>query len=180
MGNERIRLSGGFCVMLALMLLLVPLKWLLASVLAAAFHEACHYLAIRACTGKCEGMKLYSYAAHMPLPEMSRRKEMLCALAGPIGGLCLLPLARWMPCLALCGAMQSCYNLLPIHPLDGGRALRSGLLLILPPPKAAAVCRVAETLCKAGISLLALYGCFWLKLGIFPLLMAALLLIRAK
>lgn len=180
MGNERVKFSGGFCISLALMLLMVPLKWLLAAALAAVLHEACHYLAIRACSGKWDGVKLYSFAAHLPLPEMSRGREVLCALAGPVGGLCLLLLARWAPRLALCGAMQSAYNLLPIYPLDGGRALQSGLLLFLSPPTAARVCRVLEILCKTGICLLALYGCFWLKLGIFPLLMAALLLIRVK
>ncbi len=180
MENKQLRLSGGFCILLALMLLLVPLKWLLASLAAAAFHELCHWLAIRLCSGQWEGVKVYSFAAHLPLPEMSRGREILCALAGPMGGLSLLLLARWMPRLALCAALQSAYNLLPIYPLDGGRALQSGLLLLLPPPIAAAVCRGLELLCKIGICLLALYGCFGLHLGIFPLLLAALLLVRTR
>ncbi len=180
MGNKHVKLSGGFCIGLALMLLLVPLKWLLAALIAAAFHELCHYLAIRQCSGKWQSLKLYSFAAHLPLPQMSRGREVLCALAGPVGGLSLLLLVRWMPRLALCAGLQSIYNLLPIYPLDGGRALQSGLLLFLPPPAAAAACRFLEILCKAAICLLALYGCFCLHLGIFPLLMALLLLVRTK
>lgn len=180
MESEQGKLSGGFCMITALMLLLVPVKWLLAAILAAAVHELCHYIAIRLCSGKCDGVKLYSFAAHLPLPEMSRGREVVCALAGPVGGLCLLFLARFMPRVALCAAMQSAYNLLPIYPLDGGRALQNGLLLFLPPPKAASVCRAMEIVSKSGIFLLALYGCFCLKLGIFPLLLALLLLIRVK
>ena len=180
MVNESVKVSGGFCLTMALVLLVVPFEWLLAAILAACFHELCHYSAIRMLCGKCSCLKLYSYAAHMPLPEMSSGREMLCALAGPIGAFSLLLFARWMPKLAICAAMQSLYNLLPIYPLDGGRALRSGMLLFLSPPKAKALCRVLELLCKAGISGLAVYGCFWLKLGIFPLLMAALLFIRVK
>lgn len=164
----------------ALMLLLVPVQWLFAAGFAAAFHELCHYIAIRLFSGKCDGLKVYSFAAHLPLPEMSRGREVICALAGPVGGICLLFFARFMPRVALCAAMQSAYNFLPIYPLDGGRALQSGLLLFLPPPKSAAVCRAMEIVSKSGICLLALYGCFWLKLGIFPLLLALLLLIRVK
>ena len=178
--SERIKISGGFCVVMALMLLLVPMKWLAAAAFAAAFHELCHHLAIRACSGTCVGVRFYAFAAHLPLPEMSRGREVLCALAGPIGGLSLLCLARCMPRLALCAAMQSAYNLLPIYPLDGGRALRSGLLLFLSPPAAAAVCHTLEIVFKALIFLLGIYGCFVLKLGIFPLLLSLLLLIRVK
>lgn len=178
--TERIQFSGGFCLTMALMLLLVPIKWLAAAALAATFHELCHYLAIRACNGGCDGVKFFAFAAHLPLPEMGRGREVLCALAGPLGGLCLLLLARWMPRLALCAAMQSAYNLLPVYPLDGGRALQSGLLLFLTPPKAAAVCHIFEIMAKSMVFLLGFYGCFVLKLGIFPLLMALLLLIRVK
>lgn len=180
MADKGVKISGGFCLLLALTLLLVPIQWLFAALAAAAFHELCHYAMIRFFCGKWVGVKLYSFAAHLPLPAMSRGREVICALAGPVGGLSLLLFSRWMPRVALCAAMQSAYNLLPVYPLDGGRALRSGLLLLLPPPKAAAVCRMSEIVCKTAICLLALYGCFWLKLGIFPLLLAALLLIRVK
>ena len=180
MVHKGIELSGGCCVLLAFMLLMVPLPWLLASFVAALVHELCHYAAIRLCGADARGLSLYSFAACLPLPAMSRGREVLCALAGPAGGFLLLLFVRWMPRVALCGAMQSCYNLLPIYPFDGGRALQSGLVLFLPPPKAMAICRVFEVCCKWGICILAIYGSFCLKVGIFPLLMAALLLIRAK
>lgn len=180
MATEPVKVSGGFYIMLALMLLLVPLQWLFASLFAAAFHELCHYLAIRICCKKLDGWKLYSFATHLSLPQMSRGREALCALAGPLGSLCMLPLAPVFPRLAVCAAMQCAYNLLPIYPLDGGRVLQCGLLMFLPPPKANAICAIMEMLCKVFIIILALYGCICLRLGIFPLLMALLLLIRVK
>lgn len=180
MGSKTIRYSGGFCVLLALMLLLVPLPWMFAGCFAALVHEVCHYLAIRACTHRRTCVKIFSYAARMPLPEMSRGREVLCALAGPVGALGLLLLARWMPRVAVCSALQSAYNLLPIYPLDGGRALRSGAAVLLSPHLAKTFCRLVEVICKFSIVTVAIYGCFWLHLGIFPLLLAGLLLIRAK
>lgn len=180
MAAKRIRVSGGFCVILALMLLLVPLPWLVAGIFAAVFHELCHYLAIRILSGGGGGVKLYSFAAHLPIPEMSRGREALCALAGPLGSLCLLSFAHIIPRVAICATMQLAYNLLPIYPLDGGRALQCGLLLVLPPPLCARICAGIAFVCKSFLLALGLYGCFWLKLGIFPLLMALLLLIRIK
>lgn len=174
------RVSTGFLIGAALMLLLAPLQWVIACAAAAAFHECCHYAAIRMLAGRTARVRLFSYAAKMPLPEMSPAREALCALAGPAGGLCLTALAPWMPRLAVCAAIQSVYNLLPIYPLDGGRALRCGLGLLLPPNIAEKVCGAAEGLCILAIVILAVYASVWLKLGVFPLLLAGLLLIRVK
>lgn len=173
-------ISGGFCFGLAAFLLLVPLQWSVACILAALFHELCHYLAICLLAGKKPSIRVFAYVAHMPLPEMSAGREVLCALAGPVGGLLLLFVARWFPRLAICAAIQSVYNLLPIYPLDGGRALSCSLGILLPPKAAKKVCKIIEMICIAGIFCLAIYGCIWLKLGLFPLLLTMLLIIRLK
>ena len=55
------------------------------------------------------------------LPGQGR--ELLAVLAGPVGSLLLLGVHRWFPRLALCGLVQGLFNLLPVRPLDGGRAL---------------------------------------------------------
>lgn len=178
--ERKLSVSAGFCIGLALALLLLPLPWLLACGIAAVFHELCHYFAIRLCTGRQSSVHIQTFAARMPLPEMSRGKELFCALAGPLGGLSLLLLSKWMPRVAICAAIHSAYNLLPVYPLDGGRALQCGLSLFLPPPVTAKLCHIVEIVCKTGIAILAIYGCFWLRLGVFPLLMAAVLLLRIK
>ena len=180
METDRLELSAGFCFLFALLLLLVPLKWLLSGVVAAVFHELCHLVAIRVRTGRRSGLRLHAFAAHMPMPEMSRGREAICALAGPIGGLCLVMLSRTCPRVAVCATLQSAYNLLPVYPLDGGRALQCLLVMRFTPPKAMRIGVVVAFISKAGIVLVALYGCFILKLGLFPLLLALLLLMRAK
>ena len=55
-----IAVSPQACVYLAFMLLAFPLPWLLAAVIAAAFHEACHYAAIVLTGGDVRGIRLGS------------------------------------------------------------------------------------------------------------------------
>lgn len=180
MANRRLSVSVGFCLMLSLMLLLMPLRWLFSAVVAAILHEFCHYIVILLFCGRVAGVKFYAFGARMPLPEMSRCREFLCAMAGPAGGLLLTLLAPIFPRLAICGFLQSVYNLLPIYPLDGGRMLSALLSMLFFPPKAAGLLRFTEICTKIGIGILGLYCCFFLNWGIFPLFIAVLICIRAK
>lgn len=111
------------CFFLALLLLTVPLPILAAAILAAAFHEGCHVLAVRLLGGRIEGCGLTWGGAILDVSGLPRKREALAAAAGPFGSLLLLSLTRWLPTLALCGLAQGLYNLLPVYPLDGGRIL---------------------------------------------------------
>lgn len=173
-------ISATFCLGLALALLLAPLPWVAAWLFAAAVHELFHYVAIRSFCGKGVRLRLSFDGARMQLPEMSRGREALCAIAGPAGSLCLLLIAKWLPRVAICATIQAMYNLLPVYPMDGGRALQSALSLLLPPRLAANICSWVEILCILALFTLAIYGCVWLKLGLFPLLLVLHLCIRLK
>ena len=180
MENKRISVSIGSYLMLALMLLLMPLRWLFSAIVAAFFHELCHYIVIRLICGNVGNIKIYSYGARMPLPEMSREKEILCALAGPAGGLLMILWAPIYPRLAICAFVQSVYNLLPIYPLDGGRMISALLSILFIPPKAASLLHAMEIGIKTVIWIVCLYGCLCFNWGILPLFVAALVCIRIK
>lgn len=162
----------GFALALALMML--PLQWVLAILIAAAFHEFCHFLAVRLCGGQMVGLKLTPHGAQMEVEGLSQWQELICSLAGPVGGFMLLPFLRYIPMIAICAVCQSLFNLIPVYPLDGGRALRC-LLQWCIPRQADCICLWVRRIALTGIGCLGLYGTLILKLGILPLAMSVLI-----
>lgn len=162
------------------MLLILPLRWLLAAVIAAMFHELCHTAAVYICQGQIHHLEISVHGAKLNVSELSRPKELLCSLAGPLGGLFLLLFVRWIPRIAVCALFQSFYNLLPLYPLDGGRALWCGTTLFLPENKANKLCAVIEKGCITLIILTAIYSSIVLKLGISSVIPAFFILAQTK
>ena len=110
-------------VLMAALILLLPLDWLLPAVFAAAVHEFGHLAAIKLLDGQPVSISLGFLGAKIHTGPLTNKAEFLCAAAGPCASLALLFLCRLFPKLALCGLMQGLFNLIPLHPLDGGRML---------------------------------------------------------
>lgn len=173
-----LRVDFAACVFGALMLLTLPLNWLLAAIFAAVFHELCHIFAILLMGGRVLGIGIGMGGAEIETDVLSPGKELVCTLAGPVGGFLLLVLSQWIPRTALCAQMQSLFNLLPIYPLDGGRALRCAAELAFPAVRRDAICRYVEKAAVLMIVLAALYASFVRRLGIMPLLIAWMLVLK--
>lgn len=122
---------GGF-VGGALLLLVLPLRWILAAGLAAAIHELGHYLAIRLCGGKVYRIRIGVGRTVMEAEPLQPVRELICAAAGPLGSFSLLLVAKYVPAAALCGLIQGLFNLLPLFPMDGGRIVRCMIESIFP------------------------------------------------
>lgn len=171
----RVRTTPGFWCFLALMVLLMPMQWLAAILLSSIFHELCHLAAIRITGASVYGLRLGVDGAYLETEGMKPFQGFVCALAGPLGALLLLLVARWMPRTALCAAFQSCYHLLPVHPLDGGRALRSlteyfGWNRV--------VCTVTEATILTALALLGLYLTARIGLGLLPAVLSFAMIFR--
>ena len=172
--------SADFLVMLAAAVLLVPIQWLGAWILALTIHELCHYLAVRACGGTVAAIHLTCRGIIMDAEPLSLGKEALCAYAGPIGALAVLLVARYVPRTAICTLCFSAYNLLPIFPLDGGRGLGCILKKHLTDSVADRVLRYIENIVLLGILIVAAISVFHLGLGLLPAVIAVLLFCRSK
>lgn len=118
------KLSFPACILGALMLLVLPLRWMLAWAVAAALHELGHLVAVCLLGGRVLEIRAGARGMVMETVPMKPWQTILATAAGPGVSLSLVLLCRWMPRTALCGLAQGLYNLLPIYPLDGGRIVR--------------------------------------------------------
>ena len=101
----------------------MPMKWLAAWIIAVSIHELSHCLALNIWNLKIDSIYVDACGAKILTSPLTNAQTVICALAGPAGGLLLLSFIKFYPQLALCAIIQSFYNLLPIYPLDGGRIL---------------------------------------------------------
>lgn len=178
--NFLLDIHGPFMIMLSLSLLVLPLQWIGAALLAGMFHELCHAAAVLLCGGKIYSLRIGIHGAAMDVPPMPYRHELLCALAGPLGGFLLLPLAKWIPRTVLFAVFHSLYNLLPVYPMDGGRALRCFTRMLLPEDIADQICRGLKDAVCILFPLFGVYAAFVWKIGIFPILLSAATLYRIR
>lgn len=158
--QAKINISPSTYIYMVLLLFLIPLKWLLAWTIAAGFHEICHWLAVKLCGGEIYCVTVGFGGAVMECSPMSNKRSLFAILCGPIGGLFLLVFAKWIPRTALCAWLLSMYNLIPLLPLDGGRALE-----ILLGAKAYSLQKVLLILLSIG----AIYASVIMHFGLLPL-----------
>ena len=146
-----------FCFGAALMLLLLPLDWVLSATTAALIHELCHMLAVILLGGKIRRIQISFTGCRIDTDQMRSLPSILSTLAGPAGSFLLLLWARHLPKIAICALFQGSYNLLPVEPLDGGRALR--IILNVCCPSVAGRIMAAVRYCLFGaIGVVFFYG----------------------
>lgn len=160
-------------IYLAVLVFLVPLQWLTAWVVAVAFHECCHYIAVRLCGGQVYKLTIGIGGADMETEPLSEVKRLIAVLSGPMGGFVLLLLGRWVPKVSICSWILSVYNLLPLLPLDGGKALQ--ILL-----RSDTLYYIVEKVVLLILAILAIYGTVVLHFGLLPMTIITVLWIKNR
>lgn len=127
--------SWSFFLLVLLAAVISPVEIVVSVLLAAALHECGHLLALRAFRVPVEGLKLSALGAVLyarGARRLSYGRELIVTLAGCgmnllcglVTAACALR-ASWVEGFVLAGAhiLLAAFNLLPIPPLDGSRAL---------------------------------------------------------
>ena len=184
MGNRgrktKISIKTEYIIILALSLLIIPFWWIFSWVGATVFHELFHILALKLSGCNIISVQIGLNGTIIETDFPDKRKEIFSALSGPLGSFLLILTAKWCPRLAICGLFQCAYNLIPIYPMDGGRAVRGILEKMFSVETSERIERSLENCVLGLILFLGLYAFFRLKLGLVPILFAIILIIKNK
>lgn len=176
---KRLEIAPGFIAALCLLRLLVEPGVFWSFLAAAAAHEAGHLTAAFALHVKVTGIRLDALDARIRTQASGYRQEAICALAGPAASVLLCIVMRKAdPACAAISLLLGLFNALPVFPLDGGRALRAMLGLFLPLSRAEAISGwIGLAVCAAGL-VGALLGVRKFELGMMPVAVWGILLLR--
>lgn len=172
---KRVTVSPGFWLMAAAVWLMEP-DLLAPTFFAAAVHEAGHVAVLWAVGGRVEGFALGALGARLRMSGgLSYARELPVALAGPACSV-LLALgaagAGWFLTAGISLAL-GLFNLLPVLPLDGGRAVACLGGMFLSPVGAERMERIAAAvglglvLGLGGLCLIRGYGPGLLAMGLW-------------
>ena len=156
-------------IFVAIILLLVPLKWVLAVIVCCALHELGHLSSAKFLRIPIQRIRFGLRGTCIHMPPMLPWQELICSAAGPLSGLIPLLFYRTFPEAALCAVFLTIYNLFPIDPSDGMRILRCILLFIFGNHTAAKLTTIVATTLCIIIFVLGFIGTFILHLGILPI-----------
>lgn len=127
--NQKIRLEPGAVLLLGILFFSLRMNQIAALLAAVILHEAGHLTALWMMGSPPEGL-LFTLSGPVILYQLpnSGWRAAISALSGPLSGLLLFFLLdhRWQICSDM-SLILSAVNLLPVLPLDGGRALQAVL-----------------------------------------------------
>lgn len=172
-----IQIEASFFLIWAVLLLILPLDWCLAAVFAAIVHELGHIAVLLLLGGKIHSVKIRAEGALIEGNLSGTWNVLLSTLAGPASSFVLLLFLHICPKLALCALVQGSFNLLPMMPLDGGRALLCFLELrnVKSPDK---ILLWTERITYILFFALSLLAFLYLGLGIWSVFFASTLILK--
>ena len=130
---KRFKITPGAVAFLCFLFYVSEMEVFFAFLLLSVLHELGHLAAMLLLGVEVLKIRVGVLGTVISTAPMPLTAEIFCSLAGPIVNLfCFWVLRPCQPGAALISLLLACYNLLPVYPLDGGRALRGMLYLCLP------------------------------------------------
>ena len=171
---NRLEVRPGFVFLCALACFFLPGPVFWPFLCMGALHELGHLAALTACAVPVSAVRLGFFGAVIETGPMPPLREAVCALAGPAANLSAFwAMHRTWPRAAVISLALGACNLLPLRPLDGGRALSAVLIRFLPLQTALRICVAVEVLTLAALGVGALLLCR--RFGALPAVLYAVL-----
>ena len=160
--ESRLRISPGFCLLVAWFTMVNGWRLTAVVLAAAAVHELGHWAVLKVLGTQVLGLRIGVLGAVLTVDSrgLSYGNELAVTLAGPTANLlsaAALAAAGWEMAAGAHIVLGS-FNLLPIRPLDGGRALYLGASWLLGPAAGEAVARWTGVMVAAVLAV----GLGWL------------------
>ena len=162
-------------------LLLLPLKLAVAWLFSVVFHELSHWLAIKLTGGHVNRISIKFSGIQMHANPLSDLQELICAAAGPIGGLLLFFISyKHIPLLAVFSLLHGLYNLIPLFPLDGGRVVRNLFAVIFKERYPGKLNFIFDTSVSLFLLAFVILGMLRFPIGPVPLIMVLIMIFNNK
>ena len=143
----KVEVTGGFVLLMAWLNYTDSYRLLPLALCAATAHELGHCTALWLSGGRIGRLRLSAVGAELVLERsLSYGRELFCVLAGPAVNILLAAVSaqgageRWL-LFAGINLVLGAFNLLPLPPLDGGRALLCLLCMSVQPDCARRLCQ---------------------------------------
>ena len=147
--------------------------------IAAACHEAAHYICLIKMRRKPCALTFTFSGAVMETPPMGYQQTLHAAAAGPAVSILLGSLLPIFPCFGLYTLILGSMNLIPVPGLDGYKALHS-LLHIKYDPHVAQKHLTVTAACTASVLfLVSLLLSIYSDLGAWPMILSGVFVLRS-
>lgn len=168
-------------MLLCLLILYGSWELILPLAAAAAVHEVGHLCAIYVLGGRVTAVKfnIGGICLEYNTYELTYFKEMICALSGPLAGIIAAIVAVYFDKSVFGGISLtfSVFNLLPVRPLDGGRAAFCLAASFLDLYAAEKLCKAVDITAALVITAAGVYAAYVSGGNITLLFMGAVLVI---
>ena len=154
LADRKVRIDPFVYPVWAFLVLAVPFRALCGWLVAALCHEMGHIIAQYAFGGRMRGIHIHPMGAVIEGEDLGACGNIICVLAGPAAGAVPMMLMRSFPECAIFSFLLTMYNLIPLYPLDGGRALH---LL----GEKSCVMRVLSVLAGSAVLCILICAAFW-------------------
>lgn len=175
MRQNFLKVYPAFGIVAVLALVIIPINWVFAWMIAVLFHEFGHFILLKMFRIPIYHIALNTKGVYMQTATMTAGQEIVVAAGGLLSSLVLVLCSRWMPCTACCAFFHLTFNLLPFCSFDGGRVLWNCICLCLNTRYANITFRCTQCLAMLLIFVLAVR----IRWGIMVLITVFTLIVRS-